>query len=97
MSEDFEIDKVDKKELAKQLEEKILKGEHTELRILIGTGDEDPICSLINKGSTYRELGMLYKCLEQVRNMIKSRYPMAVMYAQECLEFNGRTEIDMNK
>lgn len=93
MSKEFEVDK---RELVKQIEEKIYKGEHTELKILIGAGSHDPVCSLVNKGTTHKEMVLLYLCLESTKEMIEKKYPLAVMYAKKCLKLDGRTEIDMN-
>ena len=97
MNEQYEIAKIDKKEMVKQIEEDYLKGDYTELKIIVAEGSKDPICSLVNHGSTYKELGILYMCLEETKKTIENRYPLAVKFAKECLNLEGRTEIDVNK
>ena len=97
MSEELEIKEFDKKELAKQMQEDALKGPHTELRIIVGEDQLNPICSLENKGSTYKEIAVLYSTLGEVQKMIKEKYPLAVLYAHEALKIDGKTEIDMSK
>lgn len=97
MNEQYEMAEIDKKEMVKQIEENYLKGNHTELKIIIAEGSKDPICSLVNQGTTYKEVALLYLCLDETKKTIENRYPLAVKFAKECLNLEGRTEIDMNK
>lgn len=93
MEENMEIDK---KELVIQMEDEILKGNHTKLEIIIGEGSKDPLCSLENKGATNKEIGLLYVALDGVKEMLETNYPIAVLYAKECLTRIGRAEINMD-
>lgn len=95
MNKDYE--KIDKKELAKQMIEETLKGNHVMLQIVLGEGSTDPICLMATKGATFKEIGVLYNCLEEMKKTIKNRYPASVLYAKEFLEIDGKTEIDLNK
>ena len=94
----MKVDDVNKKELAKQMIEEALKGNHVKAEIIVGEGStDDPICLMATKGATFKEMGLLYNCLEEIKKTIKKNYPASVLYAKEFLEFDGKTEIDLNK
>lgn len=93
----MEVDDVNKKELAKQIIEETLKGNHVKLEIIVGENSTDPICLFASKGNTFKEIGLLYNCLEEMKKTIESRYPASVLYAKNFLELKGSTEIDLNK
>ncbi len=96
MSKDIEIEKIDKQELAKQMEDEILKGNYSELKILVGEGIKDPLCSFVNKNVTPKEVAIVYTSLGEIKRMIEEKYPLAVLFAKEYLEIKGRTDIDKN-
>ncbi len=52
---------------------------------------------MATKGATFKEMGVLYNCLDEVKKTIESRYPASVLYAENFLELDGSTEIDLNK
>lgn len=93
---DKEFEKIDKRELMKQVEEEILKGKHVELKILIGEGSLDPV-SFFTNTATFKEIGILYACLEETKKLIEKRHPASVLYAKTFLNLEGNTEIDINK
>lgn len=75
----MEVDDVNKKELAKQIIEETLKGNHVKLEIIVGEGSLDPICLMATKGVSFKEMGVLYNCLDEVKKTIESRYPTSVL------------------
>jgi len=97
MNEGFEVNKVDGKELAEQMVNDIREGRHVELLICVGKDSTDPICLFKAGKDLFKEIGILYACLEETKKTIERKYPASVLYAKECLELNGSTEIDVNK
>lgn len=93
----MEVDDVNKKELAKQMREEILKREHVKIEILVGKDSTDPMCLFINKGTSFREIGLAYNCLGEMKKTIEQKFPASVLYAKEFVELEERTEIDVNK
>lgn len=93
----MEVDDVNKKELAKQMIEEALKGNHVRAEIIVGEGSTDPICLMATKGATFKEMGLLYNCLEEMKKTIKKNYPASVLYAKAFLELDGSTEIEIGK
>ena len=92
MSNNIEIDK---KELVKQMQKDILKGNHVELRIIVGEDSNDPMVIFNNKGTSYREVGLVYLALEETKKVMEKRYPLEVRFAKEKLNLEGSTEIEM--
>lgn len=94
MNEDFEVDK---RELAQQMIDEIRKGKHTEVLILVGKDSTEPMCIFSGAKDLFREIGVLYNCLDELKKTIESRYPASVLYAKNFLELEDSTEIDINK
>ena len=85
-----EIERIDGKELAKQIEEEIQEGDYVEVGIIVGKG-KYPLCKFEREGVGKKEIGKLYKCLDNVKEMIEKRYPEAVEYAEEELRLTSET------
>lgn len=85
--------KINKEELYKQMKEDLLKDGCAKVEIIVGKIPKQPLCDVSINGVTYKEIGLLYASLEEVKKTIAEKYPLAILWAKECLEINGETTI----
>ena len=89
--------KVDGEELYKQMREDLIKDGYAKVEILVGKVPKQPMCDVSIHGVTYKEIGLLYSSLDEIKKTIIEKFPLAILWAQECLEMGEKTQIDIGE